>query len=123
VSAIRIGKQGNWLDGKGVITVKVSSELRTIEREVEKQSRLETDLTPPPLFDTPNRYSGKKKWVHPEHAGERWTSRSQFTHDGRMSDGLHSYCNACRARDRKNSYVAKWKRGTLTIPAKRKRKV
>src|SRR5678815_278455 len=98
---ITIKAQRDWLDGKGMITIHVAKEARTIEREVEKQSRLETDLTQPPLIDQPNKYANKKRCSNKEHEGERWTPHSQFTHDGRMSDGLHAWCNACRAREKR----------------------
>lgn len=112
MNAIRVKPLGDWTDGKGVITVKSGSgEPRTIEREVEKQARKETDLTPEPLFDAPNRYADKKKCVHPDHQGDRWIHRSQFSHDARMSDGLHSYCRKCRARAEKMAYVPRWRRG------------
>lgn len=118
--SIHVKRQGDWTDGKGVITVHISKELRTIEREVEKQSRLETDLAQPPLFDKPNKYANKKRCSNKEHEGERWTPRSQFTHDARMSDGLHSWCNVCRAREKRLAYIPRWVRGS---DPKRKKRV
>jgi hypothetical protein len=112
MSAIRIKPVGDWMDGKGMITVHVSKSPKTIEREVEKQSRLETDLTPEPLFNSPNKYQGKKKCVHPEHDGERWIPRGEFSHDPRMSDGLQSYCKKCRNRMARFAYIPRWTRGT-----------
>ena len=110
-SSIHVKRQTDWTDGKGLITIHVSKEAKTIEREVEKQSRLETDLTQPPLFDKPNKYTHLKKCSHPEHEGDKWVNRSQFNADKHHSDGLHSYCKACVRRLKRFAYVPRWKRG------------
>jgi hypothetical protein len=111
--SIHVKRQTDWTDGKGLITIHVSKEAKTIEREVEKQSRLETDLTQPPLFDKPNKYTNLKRCVCPDHEGDKWVHRSQFCADKRMADGLQSYCKTCDARRKKLAYVPRWKRGTL----------
>lgn len=112
MSAIRIKPQTSWTDGKGIITVKsTGGELKTIEREVEKLSRVGTDLTPEPLYSTPNRYANRKKCVCAEHEGDKWVHRSQFGYDKRTSDGLRSWCRVCEARQKRFAYVPRWKRG------------
>lgn len=64
-----------------------------------------------PLMDRPNRYANLRRCSHKEHEGDKWIHRSKFTHDARMSDGLHSWCNACRAREKRIAYIPRWLRG------------
>lgn len=112
MSAIRIKPLRDWTDGRGVITVKSGGgELHTIEREVEKNARLGTDLTPDPLITVPNKYANKKRCSCPDHEGDRWVNCAQFSADRRHVDGLQAWCKACRNRQARFAYVPKWRRG------------
>lgn len=97
----------------GIITRTTSSgEVITEERPVERQSRTGEDLTPEPLFGNhPNKYANKKKCVCPQHEGDRWVNRGQFSADRRHSDGLQAWCKDCRNRHARFAYVPRWKRG------------
>lgn len=94
--------------------IKVQSSLATRETEHDglqlaggKVAAPET----PPLIDRPNKYTNLKRCVYPDHEGNRWVNRSQFSADKHHSDGLHSYCRACENKRKRLAYIPRWKRG------------
>jgi cell pole-organizing protein PopZ len=65
-----------------------------------------------PVLDRPNKYTNLKRCVYPDHEGDRWVNRAQFSPDKHHTDGLHSYCRACENKRKRLAYVPRWKRGT-----------
>jgi hypothetical protein len=74
--------------------------------------KLDRPETQPLIEKPPNKYTHKKRCNHPDHQGDRWVNRSQFSADKRHSDGLQACCKVCRARDARLAYTPKWRRGT-----------
>lgn len=100
------------------ITYTLQGQVRTAPRQTEvdglKAAAGLIEVEPQaPLIETPNKYKNLKRCSCKDHEGERWIHRSKYTYDKRMADGLHSWCNACRAAQKRFAYVPRWKRGTI----------